>query len=68
MCFDFEGRRFGAAWANSKTQAEQKAALNALTELGLASKDNAGLVHLVDPEDLNGKLDLSSPSDQHNPE
>ncbi|MEM6852974.1 MAG: ribonuclease III [Planctomycetota bacterium] len=68
VCIEIEGRRFGSAWANSKKQAEQEAALNALTELGLASKDEAGLVHLVDPETLNGKLNLSAPSDQQNPE
>ncbi len=36
VCVEIEGRRCDSAWANSKKEAEQKAALNALHELGLA--------------------------------
>lgn len=35
------GRRFASAWGPSKKEAEQKAALNALTELGLVAAENA---------------------------
>ncbi|MEM1108840.1 MAG: ribonuclease III [Planctomycetota bacterium] len=56
VCIEIEGRRFGSAWANSKKQAEQQAALNALTELGLATEDDNGVIHLADPEQLPEKL------------
>lgn len=62
VCIEIEGRRFGSAWANSKKQAEQQAALNALTELGLASEDEAGLVHLAEPDSLPDGLDLGLPT------
>ncbi len=35
VCVELDGRRFSAAWASSKKEAEQKAALLALSELGL---------------------------------
>jgi len=47
VCVEIDGRRHGSAWANSKKQAEQQAALNTLTELGLAEVDEQGVVHLV---------------------
>lgn len=50
VCIEIQGRRFGSAWANSKKQAEQQAALNALTELGLAVVDEHGHVQLADAE------------------
>jgi len=62
VCIEIEGRRFGSAWANSKKQAEQQAALNALTELNLASEDEDGLVHLADPEELPDTLDIKMPA------
>lgn len=62
VCIEIEGRRFGSAWANSKKQAEQQAALNALTELGLASEDEEGLVHLAEPDSLPDELDLGLPT------
>jgi len=36
VCVQIDGRNFTSAWANSKKQAEQQAALNALCELGIA--------------------------------
>ncbi|MEM6332976.1 MAG: ribonuclease III [Planctomycetota bacterium] len=39
---EVEGRRFSSAWANSKKEAEQKAAMQALIELGIAELDDAG--------------------------
>lgn len=50
VCVEIEGRRFGSAWANSKKQAEQKAALNALVELELAHLDEDGKAHLTDEQ------------------
>src|SRR5690606_35484177 len=46
VCVEIYGRRFSSAWANSKKEAEQKAALLALTELDLAHIDEAGRVHI----------------------
>ncbi|MEO0587687.1 MAG: ribonuclease III [Planctomycetota bacterium] len=39
---EVEGRRFSSAWANSKKEAEQKAAMQALIELGVAELDDNG--------------------------
>ncbi len=44
VCVEVEGRRSGSAWANSKKEAEQNAALNALMEIGLAQKLDDGTV------------------------
>ncbi|MFW6058944.1 MAG: ribonuclease III [Phycisphaeraceae bacterium] len=49
VCVDIGGRRFPPTWANSKKEAEQKAALEALKELGLAEIDAQGQIDLVDP-------------------
>jgi len=49
VCVEIDGRKFSGAWANSKKEAEQKAALLALTELGLATTDTHGLVHIRQP-------------------
>ena len=49
VCVDIAGRRFSATWANAKKEAEQKAALEALKELGLAAVDDDGNVELADP-------------------
>ncbi|XAL99470.1 ribonuclease III [Phycisphaeraceae bacterium D3-23] len=38
VCVQLDGRNFGSAWANSKKEAEQQAALKALLELDLATK------------------------------
>ncbi len=53
VCVEIEGRRFGSSWANSKKEAEQKAALNTLSELQLAQIDSHGKVILLSP--LNGE-------------
>lgn len=44
VCADVGGRRFAGCWAPSKKQAEQQAALVALEELGLVSRDNGTIV------------------------
>lgn len=42
VCVEIGGRRFTACWGASKKQAEQQAALNALSELGLMDKTEDG--------------------------
>jgi ribonuclease-3 len=42
VCVEIDGRRFPSAWANSKKEAEQKAALLALQELGVVEADSTG--------------------------
>lgn len=39
VCVEIDGRRFPSCWCPSKKQAEQRAALNALVELGAAKID-----------------------------
>ncbi|MEM1209691.1 MAG: ribonuclease III [Planctomycetota bacterium] len=43
---EIDGRRFASAWANSKKEAEQKAAMQALVELGVAEMDDAGALRV----------------------
>lgn len=50
VCVDIGPRRFSSCWGASKKQAEQDAALTALVELGLAERDDDGVVHLLDEE------------------
>ena len=47
VCVEIEDRHFESAWANSKKEAEQTAALRALCGLGLAKVDKDGHVHLL---------------------
>ena len=54
VCVEIDGKRFASSWANSKKEAEQKAALNALTELELAKIDKKNKVTLLSP--LNGEV------------
>jgi ribonuclease-3 len=49
MAVSIEGRKFTSAWANSKKEAEQKAALHALFELELAEQDEEGHIRLCAP-------------------
>ncbi len=48
VCAEVNGRRCSSSWANSKKEAEQGAALNALLELGLAKTLDSGRVVLFD--------------------
>ena len=48
VCVEINGQRFAAAWAHSKKEAEQQAALNALLGLGLAERDGSGAVRIDD--------------------
>ena len=48
VCAQVNGRRCSPSWANSKKEAEQGAALNALLELGLAKTLDCGRVVLFE--------------------
>lgn len=48
VCVEIDGRRFSPAWANSKKEAEQNAALIALRELNAAEDDENGTVVIRD--------------------
>lgn len=54
VAVELNGRRFEWAWGQSKKQAEQQAALNALCELGLIERDEAGEPMVVASEPDNG--------------
>ncbi|MCP3902831.1 MAG: ribonuclease III [Planctomycetes bacterium] len=56
VCVDIGARRFNSCWEPSKKQAEQKAALEALVELGFAERLENGGVRLLD-------IDSIAPSD-----
>ena len=47
VCVEIGARRFESSWGQSKKQAEQAAALNALTELGLVSKTDDGYLKII---------------------
>ncbi len=49
LCVEIGVRRFPACWGSSKKQAEQLAALAALTELGITVRDEHGRIQLVRP-------------------
>ncbi len=55
VCVEMGDRRFSSAWGQSKKQAEQQAALNALHELGVVSTGEDGHVRVEracdDPDD-----------------
>ncbi len=48
VCVEIGDEQFGAVWGQSKKQAEQQAALQALVELGLAEVDGDGEVRLLE--------------------
>lgn len=50
VCVEIEGRRFPSAWANSKKEAEQKAALLALADLGVVTIDGDAITVNADGE------------------
>lgn len=52
VAVEVQSRRFGSAWAQSKKEAEQQAALNALLDLGLARKNEQGQIELTDPDSI----------------
>lgn len=48
ICVELNGRRFSSAWAQSKKDAEQQAALLALQELGVVRTDGAGVIQITE--------------------
>lgn len=44
ICVEVDGRRFESAWANSKKEAEQRAALHALRELGVLQEQTGQFI------------------------
>ena len=54
VCVEINGRRFGSTWANSKKEAEQRAALIALIEMDLAKEDEDG--HIALRDDFHAKI------------
>ncbi|MCC6683373.1 MAG: ribonuclease III [Phycisphaeraceae bacterium] len=48
VCVEIDGQRYESAWANSKKEAEQKAALKALSTLGLLDDGDLGGVFVQD--------------------
>lgn len=48
VCVEINGRRYGAAWGSNKKEAEQQAALLALTELGVVEVNGEGQVVLAE--------------------
>ena len=49
VCVEIDGRRFPSAWANSKKEAEQKAALLALADLGVVTIDGEQITVTPEP-------------------
>jgi ribonuclease-3 len=47
VCVEIGGRKFNSSWGQSKKQAEQAAALNALSELGLVEQTSDGHVKVA---------------------
>ncbi|QDU33873.1 Ribonuclease 3 [Poriferisphaera corsica] len=66
VAVDIDGRKFTSSWANSKKEAEQKAALHALVELGLAEVSEQGHVTLL--EKIKGPDIVASSNDEENAE
>ena len=63
VCIEIGPRRFDPAWAHSKKEAEQQAALNALVELGVAVRDALGNVRIDEAATLPRTLaELSAPA------
>ncbi len=61
---ELDGRRFEPCWGQSKKSAEQHAALNALTALGLIEKNEAGEMRMICDDDANtSAADLESARD-----
>lgn len=48
IAVEIDGRRYDSSWGQSKKQAEQQAALNALQELGVIAEAEDGELRLVD--------------------
>ena len=65
VCVEIDGRRFGSAWANSKKESEQKAALLALEELGIASRDEQDrVIVLEEPDDAPASVEATDATEK----
>jgi len=51
ICVEINGRRYPGAWGQTKKAAEQKAAKQALQELGILIEDADGRIRVVDPSE-----------------
>ena len=57
VCVQIDGRNFPSAWANSKKQAEQQAALNALCELGITEAcSKTQTVSMIDEQEIERRV------------
>lgn len=61
VCVEVNGRRYPSAWANAKKEAEQRAALIALTELGVVEVDDHDRVHMLPDGDAAPSEDRAHP-------
>lgn len=52
VCVQINEKRFAACWGNSKKEAEQQSALDALLALGLARKDEAEEIGILDDSEI----------------
>jgi ribonuclease-3 len=57
VCVELSGRRFESCWGQSKKQAEQMAALQALEAMGVARRNDEGEVEIIDDEEAEAALD-----------
>jgi len=68
VCVEIAGRRYPGAWAKSKKEAEQQAALNALQAMGIARLNSNGNVIIHAPDDPRSLPDdLANADDLHEP-
>ncbi len=56
VCVQLGAERYESCWGQSKKDAEQKAALNALTALGMVEEDDQGHIRIAFTEPVNGEL------------
>ena len=63
VCVEIDGRRFASAWANAKKEAEQRAAYNALVELGEFDHDTqAAAAEPRELEEIEHAVDETPPA------
>ncbi len=62
VCVEIGARTYPSSWGQSKKQAEQQAALNALLELGYATREEDGeiVVNLPSAEELEDEADIDA--------
>lgn len=57
VCVQLGADRYESAWGQSKKDAEQRAALHALTELGVLERDNTGTLRIVETDSADADAD-----------